>query len=242
MRREKEKEEVVRVRRSYDIYTDGASSGNPGPSGWGAVIIGAGRRVEIGGGALCATNNQMELSAVIEALREVPQGVPVTIHADSSYVIDGITRHIRRWRKNNFYTVDRRPVENRDLWEELDSLSGENVIYAKVAGHSGDPENERANDIAQGFSRHENVKLADEAYTPSESAALPVVPGDLKFPLYVVLEGGELSYYPDWENCERAVHGRSCRFKKCKNAGELQFILAKWGSGGAPYNMERRTG
>lgn len=217
----------------YLIYTDGASSGNPGPSGWGAVILGEGRRREIGGHESRATNNQMELKAVIEALRLIGPDASAAVHSDSAYVIDGITRYILKWRQTDFRKADKTPVENRALWEELDSLSGPRVTYVKVPAHSGNRENERANDIAQNFSKHKPVDLADAPLSAARAERAELKPlhlPPLRFPLYVVAHGAQLSFYRAWDDCRRRVEGRrGLRYKKCKSREELEFTLEKWG-------------
>lgn len=218
----------------HQIYTDGATSGNPGPSGWGAVILGGGRRKEIGGFEEHSTNNRMELTAVIESLRVVPHGANAVVHSDSAYVIDGITKYIHKWRRNDFLKADKQPVENRDLWEELDALSGPRVRYVKVAAHSGNRENERANDIAQAFSKKKRVRLVEAPYThvnPPPSAAGGSLARGVIFPTYAVYHQGRLDFHRSWDDCRRAVEGRrGMRYKKCKTREELEYTLEKWGA------------
>ncbi len=137
------------------IYTDGAASGNPGPAGWGVVIIQGDKVVELGGGSEHATNNQMELTAAIEALKYVKEkGVklPVEILADSKYVILGITEWISGWLKNNWRNAAKKPVMNRELWEKLHELNEEiKPKWLYVGGHTGDKWNDRADEIAVSF-------------------------------------------------------------------------------------------
>ena len=222
----------------YQIYTDGATSGNPGPSGWGVVILGGGRRKEIGGFEEHSTNNRMEMTAVIEALQLVPPGANAVVHSDSAYVIDGITKYIHKWRQNDFRKADKQPVENRDLWETLDGLSGSHVKYVKVAAHSGNRENERANDIAQGFSKKKRIRLVDSPLPPLRGkagmggppAGSALVKG-VMFPTYAVYHHGSLNFYRAWDECRRAVEGRrGMRYKKCKTREELEYTLEKWGA------------
>jgi len=140
---------VERVR----IYTDGACSGNPGPGGWGAILIGDSIRKEISGGEEDTTNNRMELRAAIEALRELGSPAKVDLYTDSAYLKNGITTWIKAWKKNGWRRcVGRRllPVKNEDLWRELDRLTGlHRIRFHWVAGHAGDPENERADELAR---------------------------------------------------------------------------------------------
>ena len=130
-------------------YTDGACSGNPGPGGWAAIIVRDGTREEIGGGAAATTNNRMELTAVIEALRRVPADAPVTVVTDSQYVLKGMTSWVRGWQRRGWRTATGGPVLNRDLWETLAALAGSRVTWEWVRGHDGHPENERADQLAR---------------------------------------------------------------------------------------------
>ena len=135
-----------------DLYTDGACSGNPGPGGWGVLIRrrGGGEDETLCGGAAETTNNRMELQAAIEALKAVPEGGAATLHTDSVYVRDGITRWIAKWKAGGWLTAARKPVKNRDLWQELDMLHGARRIdWRWVKGHAGDPGNERADELAR---------------------------------------------------------------------------------------------
>jgi ribonuclease HI len=138
-----------------EIYTDGACKGNPGPGGWGALLRWNGRERQLKGGARNTTNNQMELKAVIEALRVLKRPVQVRITTDSQYVKNGITQWIKGWKRNGWKTASKQPVKNRELWQELDGLvSQHQVTWAWVKGHSGHPENELADQLAnQGIPR-----------------------------------------------------------------------------------------
>jgi ribonuclease HI len=131
------------------IYTDGACKGNPGPGGWGALIIYATEEKEIYGGENLTTNNRMELKAVIMALREINSGRDITIFTDSSYVQKGISEWIFKWKQNGWRSSNRKPVKNKDLWVDLDDISSKFTIkWEWVKGHSGDPGNERADYLA----------------------------------------------------------------------------------------------
>ncbi|WP_019499444.1 ribonuclease HI [Pseudanabaena sp. PCC 6802] len=135
------------------IHTDGACSKNPGPGGWGVVVhFDNGDVQELGGGARNTTNNQMEMQgaiAALEFLAEQKQAAPVDLYTDSKYVIDGITKWIKGWKKNGWQTKDKKPVKNQELWQELDRLNSANVSWHWVEGHSGDPDNERCDAIAR---------------------------------------------------------------------------------------------
>jgi len=132
-----------------DIYTDGACSGNPGPGGWGALLIYAGTEKELCGGAADTTNNRMEMMAAIEALKALKRPCQVHLHTDSVYLRDGVTKWVHGWKRNGWRTADKKPVKNQDLWQQLLSLiEAQQVTWHWVKGHSGHPENERADGLA----------------------------------------------------------------------------------------------
>jgi|TARA_B110000003_G_C16651924_1_gene534570 ribonuclease HI len=131
------------------VYTDGACKGNPGPGGWGALIIYPSEEKEIYGGDSLTTNNRMELKAVIMALKEIDLGNEITIITDSSYVQKGISEWILKWKQNGWRSSNRKPVKNKDLWVDLDDISSKFIIkWEWIKGHSGDPGNERADYLA----------------------------------------------------------------------------------------------
>ncbi len=133
------------------IYTDGASRGNPGPGGWGAVVIHDSKVIELGGRETHTTNNRMELTAAIKALEFIAEK-EIIIYADSEYVTKGMTEWIKRWQKKGWRTAGKKPVLNQDLWQKLLLLTdGREVAWKYVAGHSGIPLNERADEIATTF-------------------------------------------------------------------------------------------
>ena len=132
------------------IYTDGACSGNPGPGGWGAILISGEHRKELSGGEAETTNNRMELTAAIEALTALKRPCTVALYTDSVYVRDGITRWIHGWRRNGWRTADKKPVKNAELWQALEAaLERHKVDWHWVKGHAGHPENERADELAR---------------------------------------------------------------------------------------------
>jgi ribonuclease HI len=132
-----------------DIYTDGACSGNPGPGGWGAILRAHGQEKELFGGDPATTNNRMEMTAVIEALRALKRPVAARVHTDSQYVQKGITEWIHGWKKRGWKTAGRDPVKNEDLWRALDELAAcHRLEWHWVRGHAGHPENERADALA----------------------------------------------------------------------------------------------
>lgn len=131
------------------IATDGACKGNPGPGGWGAVLIAGDRSRELSGGEAQTTNNRMELTAVIEGLRALKRPCHVTLATDSRYVMDGLTKWIHGWRRNGWRTADKKPVKNAELWQELHrACAPHRIDWEWVKGHAGHPENERADRLA----------------------------------------------------------------------------------------------
>jgi ribonuclease HI len=132
------------------LYTDGACSGNPGPGGWGAVLMHGKSRRELSGGEKDTTNNRMEMMAVIRGVQELNRSSLVHIYTDSTYVMKGMTEWIDGWKKRGWKTAGKKPVKNVDLWQELETtLNGHKVKWHWVKGHSGVPENERADELAR---------------------------------------------------------------------------------------------
>jgi ribonuclease HI len=131
------------------IYTDGACKGNPGPGGWGALMISGAHRRELRGGELHTTNNRMELTAAIESLAALKRPCRVQMFTDSQYVRNGITEWLPQWKKRGWKTADRKPVKNADLWVRLEQeIERHDVTWHWVRGHSGDVGNERADELA----------------------------------------------------------------------------------------------
>jgi ribonuclease HI len=138
------------------IWTDGACSGNPGPGGWGVILVKGEHRKELFGGEPDTTNNRMELMAAISALEALTKPCSVTLHIDSQYVRQGIMTWIHGWKRNGWKTADKKPVKNADLWLRLDEAARRHQIdWRWVKGHAGDAMNERADELAR-----EGVKAA----------------------------------------------------------------------------------
>ena len=132
------------------IFTDGACRGNPGPGGWGAVLMYGDKRKEICGGDLATTNNRMELMAAIQALEVLNKPTKAELHTDSQYVMKGISEWIHSWKRRGWRTADNKPVKNDDLWRRLDEARGRHdVQWRWVKGHSGHEHNERADELAR---------------------------------------------------------------------------------------------
>jgi ribonuclease HI len=138
------------VTSPVEIFTDGACSGNPGPGGWAAILRSGKHESELSGGEAHTTNNRMELMAVIEGLRKLKLSSPVTIYTDSRYVMDGASKWLPGWKRKGWKTADKKPVKNEDLWRQLDTEMVRHTLeWRWVAGHSGHPENERADQLAR---------------------------------------------------------------------------------------------
>jgi ribonuclease HI len=237
------------------VFTDGAAKGNPGPGGWGVVIVTpAGEVIELGGRAAeTTTNNRMELTGAIEALSEL-RGVPgaLAIYTDSTYVIQGIKAWIFGWRKRGWKTATGGDVLNRDLWEELDRLAAArgrgSVQWHYVRGHAGIPGNERVDEIADGLAQGQTIALyrgpligysraildlPSDTVVPSRTAATAggAANAAKKAPYsYLSVVDGQLARHLTWAECERRVKGRAgARFKKAMSSADEAAILRDWG-------------
>lgn len=232
------------------LFADGAAKGNPGPGGWGVVLVTAtGEVSELGGRERHTTNNRMELTAAIEALRAL-RGRPgeVALHTDSTYVIRGIREWIHGWRRRGWRTADGKDVLNRDLWETLAGLDAGRAATGKVAwhyvrGHTGVPGNERVDEIADAFATGQRptlyhgplIRYGVAVLDLPEDRALPArAPGargaKAKPHSYLSLVDGRPARHATWAECERRVKGRSgARFKKAMSAAEEATILRGWG-------------
>jgi ribonuclease HI len=135
--------------KRVEAFTDGACRGNPGPGGWGVLLRFGGHEKELNGGESHTTNNRMELSAAIEALQALSEPCHVTLTTDSTYVRDGITQWVSKWKANGWKTAAKKPVKNQDLWIALDEQCQRHAVdWQWVKGHAGHPENERADQLA----------------------------------------------------------------------------------------------
>lgn len=232
------------------VFTDGAAKGNPGPGGWGAIVVTpAGDVTELGARAAgTTTNNKMELTGAIEAL-SVLRGVPgaVAIYTDSTYVIQGIGGWIFGWKKRGWKTAAGGDVLNRDLWEELDdlvSVRGKGTIaWHYVRGHAGIPGNERVDEIADSLAQglpitlyrgpligypHAILDLPEETGVPPRSPSSGARSKGTPYS-YLSVVDGQLARHATWAECERRVKGRAgARFKKAMSAADEAAILRGW--------------
>ncbi|HOV86069.1 MAG TPA: ribonuclease HI [Syntrophobacteraceae bacterium] len=155
---------TLQPRKKVEIFTDGACSGNPGPGGWGAILRYRGVEKEISGYSPHTTNNRMEMTAVIEALRALKEPCRVVLYTDSRYLRDGITRWIGRWKQNGWKTSEKTPVKNKDLWEALEALTQRHEIHWNwIKGHAGHLENERCDRLAREAMEKGPVKPPSQA-------------------------------------------------------------------------------
>ena len=233
------------------LFADGSSLGNPGPGGWGTVIVIDQKHiVELGAGSQHTTNNKMELTAVIEGLSRIKKETgDLTIFTDSSYVENGATKWIHGWKKKGWITTTKTPVENRDLWETLHELLEQRQKTGKVAwqhvpGHSGVAGNERCDEIATSYAREDepglyegeisdyaidilNISIDEDAQkkrSDSKSRARQ------KAYSYLSLVGGIAKSHSTWAECEARVKGKSnVKYKKALSQEDETHILALWG-------------
>jgi ribonuclease HI len=243
------------------VFTDGAAKGNPGPGGWGAIIVTPDAMVsEYGGGSPHTTNNKMELSgaiAALDAIGDVPG--PVGIYTDSTYLIQGITQWVWGWRKKDWRTATGRAVLNRDLWEQLFALTNargpKGINWCWVRGHVGTAGNERCDEIAVAFAEQRRPALyqgplrdyqtdvltvPDEISLPTRSVATAGSATKAKPYSYLSLVDGMPMCHATWAECEQRVKGRSgARFKKALNIGDEEAILREWGV--SPERLGKRS-
>lgn len=232
-------------------FTDGSSKRNPGPGGWGVVIVTAdGHVTELGGGSPLTTNNKMELTGAIRALDHL-RGSPakLSMYTDSTYVIQGVREWVATWKRRGWKTATRGEVMNRELWEELSDLVAargpRNITWHYVRGHIGIPGNERVDEIADAFALQQPVVLYDG---PLSAYSIPVLelPDDTSIPArrprtpgvptskaaaysYLSVVDGAPMRHATWAECEQRVKGRSgARFKKATSAAEEAEILRAW--------------
>lgn len=225
------------------IFTDGSSRGNPGPGGWGSVVVTADEKVmELGGGEKMTTNNRMELNAAAEGLAHAPKDAAIEVFTDSSYVINGITKWIKGWKRNGWMTKTKADVMNKDLWMKLDeALADCTVKWTYVGGHIGILGNERCDHIATAFADSRELKLYRGSLSEYDLPTILDISHDemkaktkksssshskAKAFSYISSVQGVIEVHKTWAECEKRVKGtKGARYKKALDAdGEAQII------------------
>jgi len=226
------------------LFTDGASKGNPGRGGWGAVVVGNGKIAELGGAEAHTTNNRMELTAALRGLqhaKQLPAG-PRILRTDSSYVINGITKWVHGWQKNGWQTKDKKDVLNKDLWSDLvEAAHGQQIAWEYVGGHVGIAGNERVDTIASELALGNTIELYKgpiEAYEVDiANLAHDAVLKDKKATRkrsngkafsYISEVGGTVVVHKTWAECAVRVRGKRARFKKALTPAEEAQIVAQF--------------
>ncbi len=233
--------------KSLIIFTDGSSLGNPGPGGWGALLIQKqiGETIELGGSKEVTTNNEMELTAILSALAYAMNNTnTIHIFTDSQYGINGITKWVHGWKKNGWKTKGGGEVKNSFYFKNIDSLLEERgrdtVHFHHVAGHVGIAGNERVDDIARGLAEGQNVELfrgrLDEYPIPNilsfdfeEGVKQKKDAKGKKAYSYLSLIDGVLERHSTWAECEARVKGKKAQFKKALSKEHEHKILKEWG-------------
>ena len=240
------------------LFADGASKGNPGKGGWGALILYDGQVVELGGAEAHTTNNRMELMAAIKSLERLramyaesgasSTQTPIIFHTDSSYVINGITKWVAGWKLRSWLTKEKKAVLNRDLWEQLseavDALKpkGAVVSWQHVGGHVGVAGNERVDDIASGFAEGKPPDLfvgKRSTYThdienishnveKAKERSASKSRSRQKAYSYVSMVEGKVLVHTSWAECEARVKGKMARFKKATSPTEEAAIITEF--------------
>ncbi len=241
---------------SIIVFTDGASRGNPGPGGWGAVIalLPSAREndrsvIERGGGARSTTNNRMELTAAIEALVLIKEqghdgNVPITVYTDSQYVINGITTWVKGWERNGWTKKDKSSIKNLDLWKDLrETEKSMTVAWVHVEGHTGVAGNERADEIATAFADGKEFPLKTCPYAEYDVDLFSLLPSasDVRMKTrkkersskkaysYVSAINKKVQVHSNWEACKERVSGVSgARFRKVFSKEEEEELCRRW--------------
>ena len=232
------------------IFTDGSSRGNPGPGGFGAVIVAGGKVVELGGDNPHTTNNRMEIQAAISALAfasNVKGQSPVVVYTDSTYLLNGITKWVFGWQKNGWRTSNKEPVENQDLWEELLRVTiGQKINWHLVKGHVGVVGNYRCDEIATAFADRNKIalysgtlhdykikKILDISADPERATKNSQSKSNSRAKAfsYVSAIDGKVEVHQTWDECEKRVKGKSgARFKKVFSQSEEASLVKEWQS------------
>lgn len=235
------------------IYSDGACSGNPGPGGWGSIVIDQNQVVELGGADYSTTNNRMEMTATLEALkyclRQKTKAKQILIFTDSVYVIRGITQWIFGWKKRGWKNAENAEVSNQDIWIDFDqvvrAIKSEKIElkWNFIKGHTGVPGNERCDEIAVAFSKNTPIRLYSGAgenyiFNPAELPTPLPLPemrnhktDEKKTAWYLSYINGVLTRHETWKECEAVVKGRPAKFKKVTSQAEEDEVKKSWGIG-----------
>lgn len=232
--------------QSHVIYSDGACSGNPGPGGWAFIHWSPDNNVREGSGFdPSTTNNRMEMTGALEALRSIPVQEPVIVLTDSVYLIRGITQWIFGWQKRGWKNAEGGDVLNKDIWEQLARVCrGRKIDWRYVAGHSGIAGNERVDELAVAQSQRRPLSHYHGSYSNYRVGILPL-PEKVPLPemrkmngsskdkaasFYLSYVNGVLEQHKTWDQCQARVKGVSqARFKKVQSDQEAQEILKSWG-------------
>ena len=225
------------------IFTDGSSRGNPGPGGWGAIVLNDDSAVELGGREDNTTNNRMEMTAVISALEFAKHETDITLYTDSAYVLNGATRWVKGWEKNGWKTSTKEDVVNRDLWEKIVPLTvHKNIDWQLVKGHSGTEGNERCDVIATSFADNDPVTLyvgsrekygvdvkISETFSDKKSLSAQASKSKSKAYSYVSMVDGVVRTHKTWDECKARVSGVSgARFKKSVSPADEEEIIKEF--------------
>lgn len=237
------------ILNSITIFTDGSSRGNPGPGGFGAIVIADGKVQEIGGREQNTTNNRMELQAAISALSYLKTfnfQLSTILYTDSNYLINGITKWVHGWRKSGWITKEKKEVLNRDLWEELSQqVQGKLITWKYVGGHVGVAGNVRCDEIATAFADNlppklysgilknysiENILDIKEDVAMVGEKKSGRAHSNAKAYSYVSLVDGKIETHKTWAECEGRVKGKPARFKKATSKEEEVALIKEWGN------------
>lgn len=230
---------------SITIFTDGSSRGNPGPGGWGSVVVDGDTITELGGGEKKTTNNRMELMAAAEGIAHTEKHSGITVFTDSKYLINGITSWIKGWKNNGWKTKTKEEVVNKDLWMQLDAVvKDRSVKWEYVGGHVGIVGNERCDHIATAFADERSVKLYKGAFSGYDLPNILDVSHDpaamktkkssssrsnAKAYSYISSVAGAIHVDHTWADCEKRVKGKKgARYKKSLDVMDEQAIVQEF--------------
>lgn len=239
----------MNMKQKVIIYTDGASSGNPGPGGWAAVVKREGKVSELGDSEEKTTNNRMEMSAAIGALSKTEPGDEINLYTDSQYLINGITKWVFGWQKNNWKTKTGDDVLNKDLWQVLADLDRDRIInWVAVSGHAGVALNNRVDEIAVAFSKSvsgespepilfsgEAGKYQFEVKEPTSDEMASKKTNERKGKKafsYLSMVDGKIEKHKIWDECKARVDGvAGAKFRKSLDAEDEAIIIRDWEKG-----------